>query len=119
MATPICAAPPTTPDLPAVNALQRRCEAFISGELARLARRSPTLGDDELGAVSAAIRRVVDRLVLDRVRARPTDHLAALAALFDFEETTTCTTPDTATTTRITGPCTRPAAGTTPSCSIP
>lgn len=85
MATPICAAPPTTPDLSVAEALRRRCDVVISGELARLARRSPTLADSELEVVSTSIRRVVERLLLERVRGRPSDHLAVL---FDLEETT-------------------------------
>ena len=85
MATPICAAPPATPRTSAVDALCRRCDVVISGELARLARRSPTLGDRELELVSTSLRRVVERLLLDRARERPSDHLATL---FDLEETT-------------------------------
>jgi hypothetical protein len=57
----------------------------ISGELARLARRSPTLGDRELELVSTSLRQVVERLLLDPARERPSDHLATL---FDLEETT-------------------------------
>ncbi|HEU5156686.1 MAG TPA: hypothetical protein VFU43_06780 [Streptosporangiaceae bacterium] len=85
MATPICAAPPALPHFSAADALRRRCDVVISGELARLARRSPTLGDRELEVVSASIHRVVERLLLERLRERPSDHLAAL---FDLEETT-------------------------------
>jgi hypothetical protein len=85
VATPICAAPPAMPRPSAVDALCQRCEVVISGELARLARRSPTLGDRELELVSTSIRRLVERLLLDRVREGPSDHLATLFAL---EETT-------------------------------
>lgn len=85
MATPICAAPLAPPQPSAIDALHRRCDVVISGELARLARRSPALGDRELELVSTSIRRVVERLLLDRVRERPSDHLATLFAL---EETT-------------------------------
>ena len=85
MATPICAVPPTTSRLSAVaDELRRRCDGVISGELARLARRSPTLGDHELDLVSTSLQRVVERLLLERVRERPSDHLATL---FDLEET--------------------------------
>jgi hypothetical protein len=65
--------------------LRRRCEAYIAGELARVARRSPSLGDYELRLVSTSIRRVVERLLLERVRGRPSDHLIVL---FDLEEAT-------------------------------
>jgi hypothetical protein len=85
VATPICAAPLATPQPSAIDALCRRCDVVITGELARLARRSPALGDRELELVSTSIRRVVERLLLDRVRERPSDHLATL---FDLEETT-------------------------------
>jgi hypothetical protein len=85
VATPVCAAPPATPDLSAADALRRRCDAVISGELARLARRSPALADGELELVSASIRRVVECLLLERVRGRPSDQLIVL---FDLEETT-------------------------------
>ena len=85
MAIPVCAAPPAPPRLSAVDALCRRCDVVISGELARLARRSPALGDRELELVSTSIRQVVERLLLDRVRERPSDHLATL---FDLEEMT-------------------------------
>jgi hypothetical protein len=64
--------------------LRGRCEAYITGELARLASRSPTLGDNELELVSSSIHRVVDRLLLERLRGRSSDHLVAL---FDLEET--------------------------------
>jgi hypothetical protein len=84
VATPACAAPPATPRPSAIDALCRRCDVVISGELARLSRRSPTLGERELELVSTSIRRVVERLLLDRVRERPSDHLATL---FDLEET--------------------------------
>jgi hypothetical protein len=66
----------------AVDALRQRCEAYIAGELARLARRSPTLGERELELVSTSIRRVLDRLLLENVRGRSADHLVAL---FDLE----------------------------------
>jgi hypothetical protein len=85
VATPICAAPPARPDFFPADALRRRCDTVISGELARLARRSPTLGDGELELVSASIRRVVERLLLDRVPGGPSDHLVVL---FDLEEAT-------------------------------
>jgi len=85
VATPVCAAPPAMPQPSAVDALCQRCNVVISGELARLARRSPTLGDRELELVSTSIRRVVERLLLDRARERPSD---ILATLFDLEETT-------------------------------
>jgi len=84
VATPICAAPPATPVFSAADALRQRCDVVISGELARLARRSPTLGDSELELVSTSIQRVVERLLLERVRGRPSDHLVVL---FDLEET--------------------------------
>jgi hypothetical protein len=83
VATPICAAPPATSDFSAADALRRRCDVVISGELARLARRSPALGESELELVSMSIRRLVERLLLERVRGRPSDHLVAL---FDLEE---------------------------------
>jgi hypothetical protein len=86
VATPACAAAlPATPRPSAVDALCRRCDVVISGELTRLARRSPTLDDHELEQVSTSIHRVVERLLLNRVRERPSDHLATL---FDLEETT-------------------------------
>jgi hypothetical protein len=89
VATPTCAvAPAAVPSAPAdvraVDALRRRCEVVITGELARLARRSPTLGAGELEMVSTSIRRVVERLLLERVRGRSPDHLVAL---FGLEET--------------------------------
>ncbi len=83
MAMPVCAAPPATPQPSVVDALCERCETVIGGELARLARRSPALGERELEVVSTSIRLVVERLLLDRVRERPSDHLATL---FDLEE---------------------------------
>lgn len=92
MATPVCAVAPAAisspaPDpAPAVAALRRRCELVIAGELARLARRSPTLGTTELDVVSTAIRRVVDSLLLARLTGmrRSPDQLVAL---FDLDET--------------------------------
>jgi hypothetical protein len=89
VATPTCAIRPAT--LPpeteprAADVLRRRCDAFIAAELARLARRSPALGDGQLELVSTSIHRVVERLLLERLRGRPSDQLIAL---FDLEEVT-------------------------------
>jgi hypothetical protein len=84
VATPMCATQPSTIEGTAVDVLRRRCEAYIAGELTRLARRSPALGANELRLVSTSIHRVVERLLLERVPGRPSDHLIAL---FDLEET--------------------------------
>ena len=84
MATPMCATQPSVTEGTAVDVLQRRCDAYVAGELARLARRSPALGANELTLVSTSIHRVLERLLLERVRGRPSDHLIAL---FDLEET--------------------------------
>jgi hypothetical protein len=87
VATPVCTVPPATPDVgrSVADALHRRCDVVITGELARLARRSPRLGAHELDVVSTSIRRVVERLLLDRVPGRSFDE--HLVELFDLEET--------------------------------
>jgi hypothetical protein len=84
-ATPTCATQPPATESTAADVLRSRCDTYIAGELARLARRSPALGDNELRLVSISLRRVVECLLLERVRGRPSDHLIAL---FDLEEAT-------------------------------
>jgi hypothetical protein len=63
--------------------LDHRCRELVADELARLARRAPSLADDHLGVVETSLRQIIDRLLPARVlaRARP----EALVALFDLE----------------------------------
>jgi hypothetical protein len=63
--------------------LDRRCQEIFAEELARLAHRSPSLGDDHLRTVEAALQRIVDGLLLNRARA--TERTDELIALFDLE----------------------------------
>jgi hypothetical protein len=70
---------PVTPS----HLLDHRCQELVADELARLARRAPSLGGDQLGAVETSLRQIIDRLLPARVltQVRP----EALIALFDLE----------------------------------
>lgn len=70
--------PASTRDL-----LQRRCEGLVAAEMARLARRVPTLCATHYGEVQVALGRVIDQLVLSQVHAACDDQLASL---FDLAE---------------------------------
>jgi hypothetical protein len=63
--------------------LQRRCEELLATEMARLARRVPTLPSDHLSDVESGLHRVIDRLVLSRAWAVRADQLAVLFDLAD------------------------------------
>lgn len=60
---------------PTVERLRRRGDAIIGRELTRLAGRARTLGPQDLAVVEAALEELVERLVLERLRAVP--HRAA------------------------------------------
>jgi hypothetical protein len=72
-----------TPDGSPNRFLDRHCQELVAEEMARPARRVPSLADEHLGIVEALLRQVVDRLLPARRRAdaRP----EALVALFDLE----------------------------------
>lgn len=70
----------TAPPLPA-SQLDHRWHEFVSEELARLARRAPSLGDDHLRLVEMSLHQIIDRLLPARAAARP----ETLIALFDLE----------------------------------
>jgi hypothetical protein len=63
--------------------LQRRCEALVAAELARLSRRLPAVHEEYLGHVEAALRRVIDQLVLSRACALSCEDLVVLFDLAD------------------------------------
>ena len=63
--------------------LQRRCEDLVTAEMARLSRRAPSLQAEHLGEAEAALRQVIERLVLSRVHTVSADQLAALFGLAD------------------------------------
>lgn len=64
--------------------LDDHCQEIIAGEVARLARRVPSLADDHLGVVETSLRRIVDRIMPVRRRAEAAPE--TLLALFDLEE---------------------------------
>lgn len=67
---------------PTVERLRRRGDVIIGRELTRLAGRARTLGPRDLAVVEEALNGLVERLVLERLRAVP--HRAAeLDRLFD------------------------------------
>jgi hypothetical protein len=63
--------------------LQHRCEELVAAEMARLARRVPALREEHLGHVEATLGRVIDQLVLSRIRTLSGDQLAVLFDLAD------------------------------------
>jgi hypothetical protein len=63
--------------------LQHRCEELAAAEMARLARRVPALHEEHLGHVEATLGRVIDQLVLSRIRTLSGDQLAVLFDLAD------------------------------------
>jgi hypothetical protein len=67
-------------------AVERRWRAVIRGEVRRLRRRRPGLTPDEIRAVETALDRIIDRLLLSRLRGRPPSarHLATLLDLGDL-----------------------------------
>jgi hypothetical protein len=74
-------APPMT-DAPS-RLLDRHCQELVADELARLARRVPSLADEHLGVVETSLRQIIDRLL--PVRRRAETRPETLAALFDLE----------------------------------
>jgi hypothetical protein len=63
-------------------ALEDWCSQIVTAELARLARRVPSLEPGDLRVVQASLNDVVDRLVLTRAARYP----AVVARLFDVAE---------------------------------
>lgn len=72
-----------TSAVPPSHLLEHRCQELVADELARLARRAPSLADDHLGVVETSLRQIIDRLLPTRVLARAQPE--ALVALFDLE----------------------------------
>jgi hypothetical protein len=73
----------TTSPVPPSHLLDHRCQELVAEELARLARRAPSLAVEHLGVVETSLRQIIDRLLPARglARVRP----EALVALFDLE----------------------------------
>lgn len=59
------------------------CRQLVADELSRLSRRVPSLAAEHLGAVEAALQRIIGRLLPAGVRANARPE--ALIALFDLE----------------------------------
>ena len=70
----------------ALAAVRRNGRRIIDAELARLLRRSPQLARQDVAAIDQALDRVLDRLIVERVRrvagARP-ELLDTAVGLFD------------------------------------
>ncbi|MGW5361260.1 hypothetical protein [Actinopolymorpha pittospori] len=70
----------------ALAEVRRNGRRIIDSELARLLRRSPQLARQDVAAIDQALDRVLDRLIVERVRrvagARP-ELLATAVGLFD------------------------------------
>ena len=79
--------------VPAVAALRRRAADVVECELGRLQQKSPDLTDEQIGAVSQALKRVVDKLLHEpTVRAKKlaansgtVSHETALQELFGLQ----------------------------------
>lgn len=68
------------------DTLVRNGRRIIEGELARLARRSPELGQGELAAVDRTLEALLDRLIVERIgklAEREPELADRAAALFD------------------------------------
>lgn len=68
------------------DVLVRNGRRIIDGELARLARRSPELGQGELAAIDRTLEQLLDRLIVERVgrlAEREPELADRAAALFD------------------------------------
>lgn len=64
--------------------LDHRLGELVAAELARLARRAPTLADDHLSLVEASLQQIINRLLPARGRGSASPE--AVAALFDLED---------------------------------
>lgn len=79
--------------VPAVSALRRRAAEVVECELGRLRQKSPDLNEDQLGDISLALKRVVDKLLHEpTVRAKKlaadsgtVSHETALQELFGLQ----------------------------------
>ena len=79
--------------VPAVAALRRRAADVVECELGRLQQKSPDLTDEQIGDVSQALKRVVDKLLHEpTVRAKKlaansgtVSHETALQELFGLQ----------------------------------